>query len=501
MEWITKFVAWLKELFTPYSPPQIQPPAPEAPPEAPAALLKVSRIPEFDERSADVGVIQSRLNELGYGPLTVDGWFYNATRAEIAKFQKARGLEGTGLPGPKTMALLGIQVGAPVVTPPSSGGIVYNKLSWENGSAERAAWTKAIIGRLEEDYEVWVTKIQDGTMLRSDWNQLTKIQRINALAEFFVQLFKYESGWNPKSSSVDVGTSGKKDTYSVGLGQVSVVDQDWCKPKYASRYTYDELLDGVKNIDLTMSIMGRQVIKTGLIFLQNSSSYRYWAVALIGNKYSKVEQITAAVKKYTLPAPQGTIPPASGNEVVTLNTPEWMDEAEKYLGKSEHDSKWSAFLGAYWPSITKLTGMGNSIVGNWRAWCALFFGFILSLKGYDFYKSGLAAEMGANTGKTIEYRINGAPRGAGVWKQTNGQNHICFLSGNCTAGDLTCKDCTFNCTGGNQGDEVSKATYKVADIKRIFWPTKKDGTGEPFPGKVTKSINCTSGKTSDQSTR
>lgn len=64
-------------------------------------------IPQFGEHSDRVATYQNALNKNG-AKLKVDGKFGPMTRTETSKFQKSKGLPGSGLPGPKTMKLLGL---------------------------------------------------------------------------------------------------------------------------------------------------------------------------------------------------------------------------------------------------------------------------------------------------------------------------------------------------------------------------------------------------------
>lgn len=54
----------------------------------------------------DVAMVQRRLNELGYGPLTVDGSFGPMTEAAVVAFQADHGLDVDGIVGPYTWAAL-----------------------------------------------------------------------------------------------------------------------------------------------------------------------------------------------------------------------------------------------------------------------------------------------------------------------------------------------------------------------------------------------------------
>lgn len=53
-----------------------------------------------------VQVLQQRLNELGFGPLKVDGAFGAGTKTAVVAFQRAAGVSADGIVGPGTMAAL-----------------------------------------------------------------------------------------------------------------------------------------------------------------------------------------------------------------------------------------------------------------------------------------------------------------------------------------------------------------------------------------------------------
>lgn len=166
-------------------------------------------------------------------------------------------------------------------------------LSWETKS-ERAAWSDHLIGRIKL-FKSTYDKAGDVTKICPKYKSMSERDQLNALGEFWVALAYYESSFNPASSSVDVGKPGKKDTYSAGLYQVSVVDQEWSGGDLS--YSFEQLLTAKPNIDLATQLMKRQIEKAGEFILPNASKYRYWAVILEGNKYSKIPEIIARVKK------------------------------------------------------------------------------------------------------------------------------------------------------------------------------------------------------------
>jgi len=162
-------------------------------------------------------------------------------------------------------------------------------LSWK-----KPEWSAHLLGHVKGMKQLWdsATDIEE---FIPGYKSMSAERQIKGIGELLVALAYYESGFNPKSNSVDVGKPGAKDTYSVGLYQVSVVDQSWAGGGY--KYSFEELSTPLPNIDLAMALMKRQLLKTQTIALQNSSKYRYWAVLLHGNKYSKIPQIKARILK------------------------------------------------------------------------------------------------------------------------------------------------------------------------------------------------------------
>jgi N-acetylmuramoyl-L-alanine amidase len=66
----------------------------------------------------DIRAIQQRLNDLGMGPLVVDGMDGPMTKAAVRKFQITRALVADGIVGPLTLAVL-FPGQAPAVQPPA----------------------------------------------------------------------------------------------------------------------------------------------------------------------------------------------------------------------------------------------------------------------------------------------------------------------------------------------------------------------------------------------
>ena len=180
------------------------------------------------------------------------------------------------------------------------------------------------------------------------------------------------------------------------------------------------------------------------------------------------------------------------------------EEAKKYAGKKEQDSKFNAWLSAFWPKV----GLKNykTIVGSSFAWCALFFFAMNSETGQDVIASAGAKKIG-QSGYEINWKQDGIPQGAGVWKNSSScssgsGNHITWADGDCTPEELAKPKATWAGFGGNQADAVKRSIYCAKGdcgsskdvICRVFWHEKN------LPPKVAKSKNCT-GTPSQESTR
>lgn len=180
----------------------------------------------------------------------------------------------------------------PVTQGPSGERIA---LSWENTDAahpERAEWSDALTKIVQDNFSTF-DSATDISMFCPKYKSLSQDLKTKAWGELFVGLAYYESGYNPKSSSVDVGTAGNKETYSDGLFQMSGVDG-------ASKhfgYKHVDLLDPIKNIEVGTYQMILQIKGRGKVVLKNGDSMRYWATLLDGNKYDKTDSIIGRVKK------------------------------------------------------------------------------------------------------------------------------------------------------------------------------------------------------------
>jgi hypothetical protein len=181
-------------------------------------------------------------------------------------------------------------------------------------------------------------------------------------------------------------------------------------------------------------------------------------------------------------------------------------EAKKYAGKKETDSKFSKYLSAWWAKVGLSSYVKRGLVGSSLAWCAVFFFAMNSEVGQDVIASAGAKKIG-QSGYTIDWRKNGIPQGAGVWKNSSScdsgtGNHITWADGSCTAKDLMKPKATWPGFGGNQDNQVKRSIYCAKGdcgsskdvICRVFWHNKQ------LPPPVEKSNDC-GGSSSSESTR
>lgn len=360
------------------------------------------------------------------------------------------------------------------------------------------AWSEPLKAAIKDKLDV-LSSASDILTLRADYGYLTADQQVLVWHEFFKVLAYHESGCNPKSQAVDVGVKSNPDTWSIGLLQLSVVDQ----ANYGLRfgYKFDDLLQPVTNLQFGVVILANQIKKRGKIFIPNHETgdpKAYFATLRPGNRYSKVEKIVAASNAVVFTEPGSIQPP----ETAPFDTePTWKKEAKKYDGMGENNPKLAAVLVPKW----SLFGMNlGTISKNWAAWCGLSGAVILATVGLNYPKDGaLALNWDKFDAVTINYKVDGAPEGAfarlnhyGDCKREDG-NHLTNFEGDCSPEDLNKPGATFSGRGGNQNDTWKVSTYAVKKICRVFWP--KDAKMKPR--KITKSKKCTVGSDGAESTR
>lgn len=186
------------------------------------------------------------------------------------------------------------EIVTPIVTQPNTELSPYKPLSWEAGHPERKAWSEHLMKLIGLYYDKLILA-KDLEKIYPGFMKLSKSQQINVFAEFICWVCYYECAWNPLSNSVDVGNDGDLDTYSVGLMQMSVVDQVNYKLKFG--YDFKDLQDPLKNLDLALAIMAYLSVKKGLIMIPKGQG-TYWATISPSGRYDKSAEIIGKLKNF-----------------------------------------------------------------------------------------------------------------------------------------------------------------------------------------------------------
>jgi hypothetical protein len=161
-------------------------------------------------------------------------------------------------------------------------------LSWEKNHPERAGWSKALWSEIDTRFDSF-NKASDASAFCPKYASLTRNQKINVFAEMVVWTSYYECAWNPFDGSQDVGIANDKDTWSVGLLQMSVIDQESYKMPFG--YSYGDLQDPAKNLHLGLAIMARQIDRKGKILIPRGETGVYWSTLHPGGEYDKSDSI------------------------------------------------------------------------------------------------------------------------------------------------------------------------------------------------------------------
>ncbi len=172
--------------------------------------------------------------------------------------------------------------------------VSYEALAWESSThPERKQWSFDLMNMVSENLAS-LDAAQDIESFCFRYYSLSHAEKVNVWAQIFSVMTYYESSWNPKSYSVDVGSADNPDTWSVGLLQLSVVDQK--NYKFSFGYNFADLQDPIKNLRLGVAIMGRQIAKHGLILIPKGHAGLYWAVLHPGGKHDKSAVIQSRVQ-------------------------------------------------------------------------------------------------------------------------------------------------------------------------------------------------------------
>ena len=195
----------------------------------------------------------------------------------------------------------------------SAAVTAYEPLAWEldpKTRSKHSQWSKMI-------YQIIQTKAPEmlGQNVADDveifcpkYRTLKDAQRLNFWGQLIVGIAKFESSWNPTSSSTEYLMSGtdsvtKKRIVSEGLLQISYQDEknyridcgfDWEKDKKLSKHDPKKtILDPYLNLNCGIQIFAQQLKRIRRIVAKEHRGL-YWAVLYNGrsNKIKDVAKIT-----------------------------------------------------------------------------------------------------------------------------------------------------------------------------------------------------------------
>lgn len=149
----------------------------------------------------------------------------------------------------------------------------YSRLSWELDAPERQPWSHSLQYYIEKNLDT-LSSAKDILYFCPRFLDMTKVEKIRALSELMVADAYYESSWNPKVAVVDVGTRKDKNTWSVGLWQMSVVDQRNYRLDYG--FSFKDLKNPHNNAKLAITILSTLVKKHGYI-ARKPGGGSYWS--------------------------------------------------------------------------------------------------------------------------------------------------------------------------------------------------------------------------------
>jgi hypothetical protein len=183
--------------------------------------------------------------------------------------------------------------GGPSTAPGSS--FKAEPLVWESSRhPERTAWSNQLAQIVATNFKE-LDRAQDIATFCPRYAFLNGGQKVNVWSNLFAATSYYESGWKPTASSVDVGTPFDENTWSVGLLQLSVVDQANYGLNFG--FTFADLQNPVKNLQLGVKIMAKQISKHGRILIPAGGTGLYWATLHPGGKYDASKDIEKATSR------------------------------------------------------------------------------------------------------------------------------------------------------------------------------------------------------------
>lgn len=322
--------------------------------------------------------------------------------------------------------------------------------SWEANHPERAEWSKKLEDLIGGEFFSIFDSAPDVEKVHPEYKSMSKKYKLRVWKEFFSSLAYYECGWNHESVEKDVGHEGDFNTYSIGLFQLSQTDQANLGIRLG--YTWQDLKDPLKNINLGVRILANQIVKRKKIFIRQGETGNpglYWATLHPGGKYDETAKIQARVAKVPYPKKTTEAPKA-------IDSTPWMTVAEKEIGQKEINGGLHNPRILLYHAATTLHATTDEV-----PWCSSFVTWVLETAGYRSTKDAWARSY-LNCGEKLLAPKYGC---IVIFSRGTDSGHVGFYCGE--EGD------SIRVLGGNQGDEVCKALYPKSKVLGYRWPVKK----------------------------
>lgn len=330
-----------------------------------------------------------------------------------------------------------------------------NTQSVPKESAKWDPYWSEVLGRLIYSNLSAFNKAADIENIRKDWFFLTDEQKVQVMQAFFKSLAYYESSYDPKCESVDVGNKYDKETWSVGLLQLSGVDKS--NLGLSVGFNYEGLKDPINNLTQGVAIMVNQINKRGKIIIPRSEKGNpgvYFATLNPGNRYDKSEQIIAAAQIKFEVAEKPVEKPV---EKPKDETP-WMTIATKEIGIAEIPGAKHHPRIIEYHQATSLKAQNDE-----TSWCAAFASWVLLQAGYKSPKTAWARDF-----EKYGQKIDSPKYGCLMGFERNGpggDSHIAFYTGKED-------EKYYYVLGGNQGNQTCVKGYLKKDLIYMRWPVK-----------------------------
>lgn len=165
-------------------------------------------------------------------------------------------------------------VPSPVITP----DVNRQPLAWERYKLGSAAWSDQLRALVRAS-TLPDSNPKDVTVFAATYPVLSREMRVEFWSQFISIITKFESSFDPSVNCQDVGTVQEKDTWSVGLLQLSVCDQ----PNYGIKlkYNFQDLQNPIKNLTLGVAIMAMLINRDKVLCAQSGDHWlgltEYWS--------------------------------------------------------------------------------------------------------------------------------------------------------------------------------------------------------------------------------